>query len=375
MKGHRMFKRNICAGVALFTVLGSFAGCTPPRKEEIKRTVPVRVYVAQPDTIATVVSLTGGIEAGSDAFVYSRVTEQLVTLAVKPGDRVQTGQLLAQQYNRGALEGKTAAAAALKGAQIQLSARRDEFSRISNLYAKKAVTLQQYDQAKTQLDAAEATREQAAASLEQAVVQYENTILRAPFNGTIAAVYFDRNQTVAAGQQVIKIVNANSIKAKLKIPSVDVGKVNVGRQVTARFPSIPDMRFTGTVSRMDEAIDPVTRTLIAEVLLENRENLLKSGMFGEFAIETQRHTDAVVVNELTILNRTTIITDERGFQTEQPEYYLYVASGGTALKKAVIPGIVAGGSTEIVEGVSFGDSIIVAGQNIVKNGDAIRIVN
>lgn len=375
MKGHCMIRGRIYAGLALITLLGNFSGCKPPRKEEIKRTVPVRVYVARSDSISATVALTGSIEAESDAFVYSKVTERLITLAVKTGDRVRTGQLLAEQYNRGAREGKTAAAAALKGAQIEESARRDDFSRMSNLFDKKAVTRQQFDQAKNQLDAAEATREQTAASLEQAVVQYENTLLRAPFNGTIAAVYFDCNQTVAAGQQVIKIINANSMKTKLKIPSVDIGKVKVGREVTARFPSIPDVQFTGTISRMDEAIDPVTQTLIAEVRLENRENLLKSGMFGEFVIETLQHTETVVVNELTILNRTTIITDNRGFQTERPEYYLYVVSGGTALKKAVIPGIVAGGSTEIVEGVSFGDSIIVAGQNIVKNGDAIRIVN
>jgi membrane fusion protein, multidrug efflux system len=375
MKGYPMIKESVCFGVAVFTALVCFTGCKPPPREEVKRIVPVRVYVAQPDTITATVFLTGGVEAGNDAIVFSKVTERLTTLKVKPGDRVRAGQLLAEQYNRGALEGKTVAAAALKSAEVQVKARRDDFTRMSNLLDKKAVTRQQYDQSKTQLEIAEATREQAAAVLEQAVVQYENTILRAPFSGRIAAVWFDLNETVPAGRQVIKIINAHSIKAKLNIPSVDIDRITVGKGVTARFPSIPDRKFTGTISRMDEALDPTTRTLRAEVTLENKENLLKSGMFGEFTIETKRHADAVVVNELTVLNRTRIVTDERGFQTEQPEYYIYIIANGTALKKTVTPGIVAGGSTEIVNGVTFGDSIIVAGQNIVKDGDAIRIVN
>ena len=351
------------------------SGCKPPQREEVKRIIPVRVYVAQPDTITATIALAGGIEAENDAFVCSKVTERLTALAVKPGDRVQAGQLLAEQYNRSALEGKAVAAAALRSAEVQVMSRRDDFTRMTNLYGKKAVTRQQYDQAKTQLDVAEATREQAAAALEQAVVQYENTILRAPFSGRIATVYFDLNETVGAGLQVIKIINAHSVKAKLQLPSVDIGKVAAGRRVTARFPSIPDTQFTGTVSRMDEAVDPSTRTLTAEVLLENRGDLLKSGMFGEFSIETERRTDAVVVNELTVLNRTQIITDKRGFQTERPEYYLYVAGNGTAHRRTVTSGIVAGGNIEIVDGIAFGDSIIVAGQNIVKDGDAIRIVN
>ena len=54
---------------------------------------------------------------------------------------------------------------------------------------------------------------------------------------------------------------------------------------------------------------------------------------------------------------------------------MLVAKGGKAVKKEVVPGIVSGGMTELSRGVAFGDSIIVVGQNVLKEGNAVRIVN
>ncbi|MBN1309596.1 MAG: efflux RND transporter periplasmic adaptor subunit [Chitinispirillaceae bacterium] len=369
-----MDKNRIVMGIAGITALSFVVVCKPPQRPKVQRIAPVEVYVAQPSSISSYVSLTGGIEAQNDAIVYSKIPERLVSLQVKPGDRVRAGQTLAIQYNEGALQGKNLAAAALKSAEVQLQTRRDDFTRMENLFAKKAVTRQQYDLSKSQLDIARISLEQAQATLEQAVIQYENTVLRAPFDGQVATVYFDCNEMVPAGQPVVKMINANTVKAKLNVPSVDIGKIAEGRSVIASFPALPDTHFTGIVYRMDKAIDPATRTLAVEVRLSNTGNLLTSGMFGEFRIETTRHEETVVVSEMTVMTRSEIVTDERGIQTDRPEYYVYIAGNGKAEKRVVTPGIVSGGFTELAKGVSMGDSIIVVGQNTIKEGDPIRVI-
>lgn len=370
-----MNRNAVVKVIVCCSVLALALGCKPPRPPEVKRIIPVQVYAAQPDSISSYVSLTGGIEAQNDAAVFSRISERLVSLTVRPGDRVSAGQVLGMQYNESALQGKTVATAALRSAEIQLQSRKDDFVRMENLFAKKAVTKQQFDQAKTQYDIAQSTFEQAKATLEQATVQYENGILRAPFDGQVATVNFDINEMVSAGQQVIKIVNANTVKAKLQVPSVDIGKISEGKSVVARFPSIPDTQFTGIVYRMDEAVDPATRTLTVEVRLSNGGSFLKSGLFGEFRIETERRTEVAVVSELTVMARTEIVTDAMGVQTELPEYYVFMVKDGKAVKRVVNTGIVSGGFTELSSGVSFGDSIVVVGQNAVKEGDSLRITN
>lgn len=362
-------------GMACAAVLSLLTGCKPPVRDTVQRVVPVKVYVAMPDTISSYVTLTGGIEARNDAFVYSKTSEKLVSLQVKQGDGVTAGQVLATQYNESALQGRTVAAAALKSAEIQVQTGSDDFRRMEKLLEKKAVTKQQYDQAKSRFDIAQASHEQAKAALEQANVLYENAILRAPFNGRVAMIYFDVNEMVPAGQQVIKIVDAHTVKAKLNVPSVDMGKFGEGCAVVATFPSLPDTQFTGIVYRMDEAVDPATRTLTAEVRIDNGGGVLTSGLFGEFRIETAKRRGVVVVSEMTVMSTTQISTDEKGVQHEIPGYHVFIARGGKAVKKEVVPGIVSGGMTELSRGVAFGDSIVVVGQNVLKEGNAVRIVN
>ncbi|MDO5576513.1 MAG: efflux RND transporter periplasmic adaptor subunit, partial [Fibrobacter sp.] len=370
-----MNKKAVVNGIFCLTTLVLINGCAAKKEtEEVKRVVPVEVYVAKPDSISSYIKLTGGIEAQNDAVVYSKVSEKLISLNVKPGSHVSAGQVLGIQYNQGLLQGKKAAEAGLKSAEINVNTSRDEFTRMQNLYAKSAISKQQFDQVKSRYDIAVASYEQAKAAVEQASVQFENAILRAPFDGTVAAIYFDPNQMIQMGQPVVKMVNAGNIKAKIKVPSTDISKISIGENVVATFPSFPDTEFLGTVYHIDDAIDPQTRTLEVEVRLPNKNNILKSGLFGEFSIETKRSKNSVVVSEMTILSRTMIKTSEKGIQTTHPDFYLFVVEKGKAKRLSVALDLVSDGFIEIANGVSFGDSIIVAGQNIVNDGDSVRVV-
>jgi RND family efflux transporter MFP subunit len=370
MNKKTILKEFICLGVIVL-----ISGCKPHKPPQLQRVLPVRVFEVQPDSISEYITLTGSIEAQNDAVVYSKISEKLISLQVKTGDLVTAGQILGTQYHQAALQGKTVAAAALKSAQIQLQTSGNDFNRMKNLYDKKAISNQQFDQSKSQYDIAQATYEQAQASLEQATVQVENAILRAPFDGKVATVNYEVNQMINQGQPVIHIINAHTVKAKLKVPSIDIGKIVIGKNVTAAFPSLPDTQFTGIVYRMDESIDPLTRSLSVEVRLSNTGNLLRSGQFGEFRVETARHTATVVVSEMTLMTRTEITTNALGIQTEKPEYYIYLVSSGKAQRRSVTPGIISGGLVELTSGASFGDSIIVVGQNTVKEGDTLNVIN
>jgi hypothetical protein len=75
------------------------------------------------------------------------------------------------------------------------------------------------------------------------------------------------------------------------------------------------------------------------------------------------------------MTQTSIATDEKGIQTEKHDYYIYTVNKGRALKKSIAPGLFSGGFMELAQGANFGDSIIVAGQNILKDGDSVRVVS
>lgn len=351
------------------------AGCKQSSQNIGAFSVPVSVHVLSPETISTYVKLTGGIEAEEDAVVYSKIGEKLVLIRVKLGDAVQAGQVLAEQYNESLKESVNQADASLRSAKAQYDMSKADFERMQRLYETKAISPQQFDQYKASYEAGESGLDQAKAALELAKEAYENSLIKAPFSGKVAMIYYDPNQMVPAGQPVLKIVNAKNVKAKLNVPEVDIARITPGLMVNATFPACPDTTFYGFVDRVDEAIDPDTRTLEIEVRIDNKSGLLKSGQFGQFLIETGRHEQAVVVTDAAVMTQTNVEVNDLGNQTEIKKYYTYIVRDGAAQKHFVTPGIISRGRMELVNGVSIGDSLIVTGQNVVKDGNPVRVVN
>lgn len=67
--------------------------------------------------------------------------------------------------------------------------------------------------------------------------------------------------------------------------------------------------------------------------------------------------------------------DKDGKQITEKEYYVFLEKDGTAVKQSIKTGIQSLGRIEITSGLNFNDHVIVVGQNIVKNGDEVKIVS
>lgn len=361
--------------ILILISLSLLFGCKPTQKGSAITSVPVTVYVIKPETISSYIKLTGGIEAEEDAVVYSKISEKLDEILVKLGETVNSGQVLAEQYNQSLNESVNQATAALRNAQSQYDMTKADFERMQRLFKDKTISQQQFDQTKAQFEAAESGMDQAKAALKLAQEQYENSLIKAPFDGKVAIIYYDKDQMVPAGQPVIKIVNAKNIKAKLSVPEVDISRIALEQRVFATFPAYPDTQFVGFVYRVDEAIDPETRTLEIEVRMDNPSGMLKSGQFGQFLIETERHEQTVVVTDIAVMTQTEVEVTELGELNEVKKHYVYLVKDGKAEKRFVKPGIYSQGKWELTEGINIGDSLIVMGQNIVKDGNPIRVVN
>ena len=361
--------------IVVFALL-LLAGCQSQKEQENKVSVPVRITVTQPDSISKYLKLTGGVEAMNDALVYSKTSEKVDKILVKIGEMVQANQALIVQSNQILGQGVKLAKASVENAKAQHQMVQQDYERIQRLFKSKAISQQQLDQTEAQFKAAEAGLEQAQAQLEQAKEQYQNSTVKAPFAGKVAMIMVENGQMVPAGQPVVKIVNASQMKAKLYVPATDMSFVHEGQKVIARFPAIPDTEFVGYIQRVDEAVDPVKRALEIEVRLVNDHPAIKSGMFGQFLVETQFHPNTIVLPDNAVLTQTEVKTNPKtGEQEAVKRYYAYIVKNGKAQLQEIKLGLYAEGRMEIISGLSVNDSVIVMGQNIVKDGNPVKIVN
>ncbi len=353
-----------------------FTSCKHEEEVQEEKSIPVNVYTIQPDTISSYIKLTGSIIGENDAVVYSKISEKLEKIFVKPGQSVYKDEVLAVQYNAILEQSVDLAKAALKTAHAQSELVKQDFERMGELYKQKAVSPQQYDQAKAQKETAEAGLEQANLQLQQANENYQNSFIKAPFNGIVGAVFFEQNQMVPAGQPVVQIVTPNSMKSKLQISSKDISSVSVGQNVLINFPSMPGREYKGKVVNINHAINRLSNLLEIEVRLINPDKRIKSGIFGEFLITTSTKKGTIVLPENSLMQRTEIVVDKKtGIQKTIKKHFVFAVENGAAKLKEVKTGINSDGRIEIMNGLKSSDTVIVVGQNVVRDGQNVKIVD
>ncbi|MCF7919770.1 MAG: efflux RND transporter periplasmic adaptor subunit [Candidatus Cloacimonetes bacterium] len=368
-------QKNILLILLILSLMIISSGCDQDKKDEKKAVIPVMIYTASPDRIASYIKLTGGIEADTDLDLYSMASEKIRKITVSEGDKVKKGDLLLVQENEIFVQGVKLAEAGAASAQAQAELAEKEYHRTESLLAEGAVTRQQFDQTEMQYQAAQAGKELAKAQLAQAKQQLAYSSIYAPADGEVAMLYYRQGQMVPAGVPLIKLVNTVKMTARLKAPETDLQKVYLQQGVVAHFPAFPEEEFNGRIISIDKAIDPLTRTLELEVLLENGTDRLKSGLFGEFLLVTDNRENVIVLSDQAIMTRTKLRIDNDGKQITEKEYYVFLEKDGKAALQTITTGIHSRGRLEISEGLKFGDRIIVVGQNIVKDGDEVKIVN
>ncbi len=359
----------------IFLIIIIAAGCTKKNEEDVEKAVPVKIYKVKAGDISKYIRVTGSVTAEEDVIVYSKVAERVEKIYAKPGQRVTKNQVLAVQKNEILKQGLEIAHSAFKTAEAQAKLAVQDFKRMDKLFSERAISRQQFDQIKTGKETAEHTLDQAKSGYEQAKEQYENSFIKAPFDGVVAAVYVEENQMINMGQPVVQVLSSSKMKSKVNLTGQDIQNVKAGQKVVIKFPTIPGEEFTGRIEKINSAIDQMSKSLEVEVAFFKSDNRLKSGMFGEFFIETQNHSNSLVVPETALLTQTEVkISKETGLQNPVKKYFLFVVENRSAKLKEVKTGITSDGQVEITNGLNTGDSIVIVGQNIVKEGQSVNVI-
>jgi membrane fusion protein (multidrug efflux system) len=165
------------------------------------------------------------------------------------------------------------------------------------------------------------------------------------------------------------------MKAKLSVTGVDANKVKLGQPVEIEFPSIQNKIYSGKVVRINEAFNPVTNSLEIEVRILNPDDRIKSGLFGKFNLELNRKENVNVVPEIAVQQQTEVIINKKtGVQEPVRKYFVFKIVDGKAKLSEVEVGITSNGRIEVTKGLEQNDQVVIVGQNIVKDGNSVKII-
>lgn len=206
--------------------------------------------------------------------------------------------------------------------------------------------------------AVEAARTQVGTA-EQAVA---DTIIRAPFSGFVSSRPVAVGEYVTSATPVATILRVNPIKIQIQVAESSVPFIAVGRAVSVEVDAYKDRKFSGTVTAVNPALDPTSRSAIVEAAIENGDNALRSGMFGTVRINREGGNAGVFVPKTAVFND----------QSTQ-SYRVFVIQEGVAKLRVVQLGTEENEYFQIITGVNADETVATSNLAQLYEGASVQI--
>jgi len=367
-KGSSRVRRSLIQGLAVVTVLLLlFAGAAHTAKKgnegspADKKAIPVEVLTLSPQDLPVVIESVGRLYADRKVVISAEVPGIIKKYMADRGDEVASGALLVQiqpiDY-RLALE---EAESNLAAADVHLSVAEKAFARFRKLLPQQVISQDNFDKVEAEFKAARAQRDQAATGVKIARERLEKTRITAPFDGLVAERTVEIGQMVNTGTPLITLLDLNRVRVKIYLAEKDFVHVDRRDPVEVSVVAFPDRSFGGSVGRIDIESDPMTNTFGVEILIDNRNHLLKAGLTARTRMTTQIHRDTLLIPQSALL-----------FREKGPEVFA-VDGNGIADERSVILGQTHGDRIRVLDGLSPGDRLVIKGQNYLRRGDRVQI--
>jgi RND family efflux transporter MFP subunit len=297
------------------------------------------------------------------ADVGSKTLGYLDAVLVDRGDRVTRGQLLALVRPSDLPDQLAAARSTLAQAQSSTALARTNFERAQQLAPEAVVSQQELQQAQSQFATAEAAQQAAQAQIAAVAVRLGETRIASPLTGVVVQRRLDPGTLVGppGGGAIVTVARVDTLRVFITVNERELGGVAVGRDAHVEVDALPGRTFTGKVVRLAPTLDPATRTLDAEVQLDNRAGELYPGMYGRGAIVVETHPHMPVVPVAAV-----VLSNKQAFA------FAVDPGGDIVHRRALTLGVDGGDWFEVKAGLRAGDEVVVAGSESLADGMKIR---
>ena len=416
---------------ALSMLLIVFFGTSCDRQKEVPATGTqvgsseriVRSYLVEKGALTETRTFPVVLKEGVAAKLSFRVAGKLDGFSVVPGRRFEKGDLVASLDPRdyqlivdrakealkeanaalrametGARpEDLATAEAAYAAAKSQRETAEKQFKRMESLRQDEAVSVMQYDLAKSTYDAAVAAERAAEKTVEKSKVgareeeiemikakiagleidlqlaenKLADTKLYAPFAGIVSEKFYEDHETVAPGMAVLTLVDDKSFEGEIGITEELALRLKDVEKIECQFEAIPDKKFEATIKETSTTVQKDTRAYLMTIGVNaTEEDGALLGMVGTARIVFKIPSGAIYVPTSSLV----VGTDESGAPSQSSTHvWIIDASSQTLSRRVVEVGDSADDRTRILSGLEGGEMIVGAGARFLSDGQKISL--
>ena len=303
---------------------------------------PAYVETAKPQykEISDRLTSVGTLMSNESVTIASEIAGKVTGIYFKEGQDVKAGQTLVRLDD-----------SVLKATLDSASVNRDL---TLTKYKRAEALLQANGMSQQDRDTAYADWQSAEAAVRLAKAQLNKAYLKAPFNGTAGLRQISMGAYIQPGTAIVNLEDVSRLKIQFNIPQTDASKIRSSETFSITTDEFPDRQFFGRIYAVNPRIDESSRSLAVRGIIDNKDRLLRPGLFAQVSIATGRPEKALFIPEaavnLTAGGKTALILEK-----------------GVAVQKKITTGRRILGFVEITDGIGPQDVVIVKGQ--VKDGD------
>jgi membrane fusion protein, multidrug efflux system len=372
------------AVVSMLTLIPA-AGCrgtapAPPAEKAAPVTIVEVVSVVERPLDVTL-SLPGELTPYQTVALYSRVTAFVKSITVDRGSRVRAGEQLATLEAPELAAQRSEAQSKLQSAEAQLAAIRAKADASASTYEKlkaasatpgvvagnDVVLAQKTVEAdESQMSAARQNVEAARQALESVKDMEGYLRITAPFSGIVTERNVHPGALVGptggagAALPIVRVVDSNRLRVVIPVPEAYTAGITNGSSLTFTVAAYPAQTFTGTVSRIAQAVDVATRTMAVELDVNNTDGRLAPGTFAQVRWPVRRTAPSLMVPAGSVASTTgrTFVIRVRSGRTEWVD---------------VKTGLTSGPLVEVFGDLKPGDEIAARGTDELKAGTSVQV--
>lgn len=326
---------------------------------------PVEVASVERRAVIEALKLTGTLTSPSTARLSPDVEGRLVAISVDAGQRVQAGETLFRLDDELARLDLRQAVAAEHEAEAELADAERRYNEVQALVRQQSFPESEARSLATRVERSRAILERRRAERARAAAMVERYTLKAPFDGVIASRNADPGERVNPDSDVLRLVAVDRLQLDLRVPQGYFGRVGRDTPVTVKIDALQNETFQASISRIVPVSDTDARTFLVRADLDNSEGRMIPGMSARAVLRIGTGRQGLVVPRDALIrypDGRTVVWVARG-------------EGGrrTVEERLVEIGLSFDGNVEIVNGLSEGESVVVRGNEILEQGQEVRI--
>lgn len=369
-------KKNIffIAGIIVILILGYFL-----LSSFINSSVEVQLTNAvlqKPGQSTASLNASGYVVAQRKAAIASKGTGRLIFLGVVEGDQVKKNQVIARLEDNDIKAQLEQAKANLKLQEADLINALNTFNRTKDLFAKGLSSQQELDQTEANYKRILASIEVAKAGVQAAEVAMENTLIRAPFDGTVLTKNAEVGEIVApfggsttSKTAVVTIADMNSLLVEADVSESNIEKILEGQNCEIILDAYPEKSYHGFVFKIVPTADRSKATVLVKVGFKNYDSRVLPEMSAKVSFFTEN------IDESVLSQKPVLVIPNTAIRTEGSKSFVFIVVNDKAKKVEVELGEKFGSYTEVKNGLTTNDRIIDSLSEKIRDGSEVKIAN